>query len=73
MSIIWYVIYNYYVLYKQAFANAGGFEGRGHRLGGKEHPMKFGDPQTMSRYVADSGTSCVSTCTCMYVHLQVQL
>ena len=31
------------------------FEGEGHRLGGKEAPMKFGDPQSMSRYVTDTG------------------
>ena len=33
-----------------------GFEGEGHRLGGNEHPMKFGDAQDVSRHVSDSGT-----------------
>ena len=33
----------------------GGFGGEGHRLGGKEHPMKYGDAQDVSRHVSDSG------------------
>lgn len=31
------------------------FEGQGRRLGGGEAPMKFGDPQSMSKYVTDTG------------------
>lgn len=33
------------------------FGGEGHRLGGREVPMKFGDPQAMSKYVSDTGNS----------------
>ena len=39
------------------------FGGGGHRLGEKEIPIKFGDPQVISKHVSDSGkwNQCVHT------------
>ena len=48
-----------FVCVTQDYVRPGAFGGEGHRLGGNEHPMKFGDPQTMSKYVTDSGAVCV--------------